>query len=75
MTGNFVLLNSLLRVHRSYYSTQYSLLIYGTIANESVGKLFIGGVIPGILMGIALMVLCYFIGQRRHYIGRKQSPP
>lgn len=47
------------------------LLIYGTIANESVGKLFIGGVIPGILMGIALMVLCYFIGQRRHYIGRE----
>src|SRR5690554_2978526 len=28
------------------------LLVYGTIANVSVGKLFIGGVLPGIIMGV-----------------------
>ncbi|SNT27284.1 C4-dicarboxylate transporter, DctM subunit [Anaerovirgula multivorans] len=47
------------------------LLVYGTIANVSVGKLFIGGVLPGIIMGIGLMIYSYFIGKKRHYIGRE----
>lgn len=49
------------------------LLVYGTLANVSVGALFIGGVIPGILMGIGLMIFCYFIGQKRHYVGREKA--
>lgn len=46
------------------------LLIYGVMANVSVGKLFIGGFVPGILMGLALMVLSYFVGKKRNYKGR-----
>lgn len=46
------------------------LLIYGVMANVSVGKLFIGGFVPGILMGIALMILSYFVGKKRNYKGR-----
>ena len=46
------------------------LLVYGTMANVSVGKLFIGGVFPGILMGISLIVYSYMIGKKRKYIGR-----
>jgi C4-dicarboxylate transporter DctM subunit len=49
------------------------LLVYGTLANVSVGALFIGGVIPGILMGIGLMIYCYFIGRKRHYVGREKA--
>lgn len=49
------------------------LLIYGVMANVSVGKLFIGGFVPGILMGIALMILSYFIGKKRNYKGRNQK--
>jgi len=49
------------------------LLVYGTLANVSVGALFIGGVIPGILMGIGLMIFCYFIGKKRHYVGREKA--
>ncbi len=49
------------------------LLVYGTLANVSVGALFIGGVIPGILMGIGLMIYCYFIGKKRHYVGRESA--
>jgi len=33
------------------------LLIYGTVANVSIEKLFIAGVIPGILVGLMIMVL------------------
>lgn len=47
------------------------LLIYGVLANVSVGDLFIGGFIPGILMGVGLMVYCYFIGKKRNYRGRE----
>jgi len=49
------------------------LLVYGTLANVSVGALFIGGVIPGILMGFGLMIYCYFIGKKRHYVGREKA--
>lgn len=46
------------------------LLIYGVMANVSVGKLFIGGFIPGILMGVGLMVYSYIVGKKRNYTGR-----
>lgn len=49
------------------------LLVYGTLANVSVGVLFIGGIIPGILMGIGLMIYCYIIGKKRHYVGREKA--
>jgi len=36
------------------------MVIYGAMAEVSVGRLFLGGFIPGVLMGLALMVLIYF---------------
>jgi len=33
--------------------------IYGAMAEVSVGRLFLGGVLPGLLMGLALMLLVY----------------
>jgi len=33
-----------------------SLIIYGTLSGTSIGKLFYGGVVPGVLIGIALIV-------------------
>jgi tripartite ATP-independent transporter DctM subunit len=42
-------------------------VIYGSIASVSIGALFIGGVIPGVFMGICLMVLTYFIAKKRNY--------
>lgn len=38
----------------------------------SIGKLFLAGVIPGILLGIALMVISYFLAVKRQY--RKEDP-
>ena len=42
-------------------------IIYGAMANVSVGALFLGGVVPGFIMGLALMVVVYFISVRRNY--------
>lgn len=48
------------------------LLVYGVMANVSVARLFIGGFLPGILMGLGLMVFVYFLGKKRNYIGREK---
>lgn len=36
------------------------MVMYGIIANESIGDMFSAGVLPGIISGLALMVYCYF---------------
>ncbi len=38
---------------------------YGVSLGASIGKLFVAGVIPGILMGLSLMALCYFVARRK----------
>ncbi|HSD52488.1 MAG TPA: TRAP transporter large permease [Candidatus Methylomirabilis sp.] len=43
------------------------LVLYGVLANVSVSKLFIGGIVPGVLMAIALMVLCGVYAAKRRY--------
>ena len=40
------------------------LIIYGTTANVSVGDLFIGGIFPGVFIGLLLMVASYVIARR-----------
>ncbi len=42
-------------------------VIYGGIAGVSVGRLFLGGIIPGMLMGLGLMVAVYFVAKKRNY--------
>lgn len=42
-------------------------VIFGALAGVSVGRLFIGGAIPGIVMGICLMVACYIVARQRNY--------
>lgn len=34
-------------------------IVYGVTANESIGKLFMAGVIPGLMLGFMLMVVTY----------------
>ena len=43
------------------------LIIYGSVASVSVDKLFMGGVMPGLLMGLLLMVLIYIYAIKRGY--------
>ncbi len=40
------------------------MVIYGVSADVSVGRLFIGGVIPGLLMGLSLMAMVAVIARR-----------
>lgn len=43
------------------------LVIYAVNANTSVGALFLGGVVPGILAGLALISIIVFIGKRQNW--------
>ncbi|SNT23268.1 TRAP transporter large permease [Antarctobacter heliothermus] len=43
------------------------MIIYGAAANVSIGKMFLGGIGPGLLMGVAMMALVSFISWRRSY--------
>lgn len=43
------------------------LIIYGSVASVSVAKLFMGGVLPGLLMGLALMILVFIFAVKRGY--------
>lgn len=38
-----------------------TLVVYGFLAEESVGRLFLGGALPGLLSGFALMVIIYLL--------------
>jgi tripartite ATP-independent transporter DctM subunit len=41
------------------------MVIYGVSADASIGKLFLAGVVPGVLMGVALMAMVAFIAPRQ----------
>jgi C4-dicarboxylate transporter DctM subunit len=42
-------------------------VIYGSLTSTSIGMLFLAGVIPGLLMGVYLMIACYLVARRRGY--------
>ncbi len=48
------------------------MIIYGVTADESIGKLFMAGIIPGLLIGFMLMAVTY-IGAKR--LGFKKQKP
>ena len=44
-------------------------VIYAVTVNCSTSDLFIAGIIPGVLMGLALMIACYVLSRINHYKG------
>ena len=47
------------------------LIMYATAANVSVQKMFFGGVIPGILLTVGLMVVAAVISHKKNYKGSR----
>lgn len=46
---------------------------FGVVTNVSIGALFMSGVIPGVLVGLALMIVVHIQATRHHYIGTEQK--
>jgi C4-dicarboxylate transporter DctM subunit len=49
------------------------MVIYGWIANQSVGKLLLAGAVPGVFVGLSLMLLCAWLAYRRDYVREKRA--
>lgn len=48
-------------------------VIYAVVVNTSISDLFIAGLLPGILMGIALMIVCVIVSKKEGYqVGGKR---
>ncbi|PIE54407.1 MAG: C4-dicarboxylate ABC transporter permease [Dethiosulfovibrio peptidovorans] len=45
------------------------MILYGTLTGVSIGALFMGGIIPGILVGLSLMFVAWKISRRKGYRG------
>ncbi|WP_448206964.1 TRAP transporter large permease [Azospirillum sp. sgz302134] len=43
------------------------MIIVGTLTGLSVGKMFMAGAIPGLLLGIGMMITVYILARRRNY--------
>lgn len=43
------------------------MIIFAGMANVSVGALFLAGIIPGILVGVGMMIFVYFLARKRNF--------
>jgi C4-dicarboxylate transporter DctM subunit len=46
-----------------------TMVVYGSIANTSIGDLFLGGFAPGILMGLSMCLVSWIISKKNGYLG------
>jgi len=45
------------------------MVMYGVSGSVSIGDMFIAGIIPGILVGIGLMIYTYYYSKKNNYLG------
>lgn len=51
------------------------LILYGYVGEVSIGRLFLAGVIPGLLMMSLLMVVAWLVGKKRNYVVKGAKKP
>jgi len=49
------------------------MIIYGVVGNVSIASLFIGGMIPGLLVGFIMALVAYVISKKRGYSGTEKA--
>jgi len=47
-------------------------VIWGIVAEQSIGKLFLSGIIPGLAIAIGLLAVCY-VHARRHHVPKQEK--
>lgn len=50
------------------------MVIYSSVANASIGALFLAGIVPGILIGCGQMVIIYYKSTKNNYKKNKRVP-
>lgn len=49
------------------------MIIFAGLTNASIGALFLGGIVPGILIGVSMMVFVYFMALKKGYPRSERS--
>jgi C4-dicarboxylate transporter DctM subunit len=52
-----------------------SMILYGLVANESVARLFLAGVVPGLLQALLLGIYVVLYSRRKNYVSDARLPP
>lgn len=51
------------------------LILYGYVGQVSIGKLFLAGIVPGVLMMLFLMVTAWLVARKRNYVAADAAKP
>jgi C4-dicarboxylate transporter DctM subunit len=49
------------------------MIVYGSISGVSIARMFMGGIIPGLLIGLALMAYSYWYARKHGYEGEARA--
>ncbi len=50
------------------------MIMFGVTSNTSVGNMFIGGILPGIFIGLSLMIWAYYYSKKKGFTGSGVKP-
>ena len=48
-------------------------IVFGVTADQSIGKLFMAGIIPGLMIGVMMMITTYFLAKRSGFKAAKAA--
>src|SRR5690625_74085 len=49
-------------------------VMYGVVGTVSIGSMFLAGIIPGIILGLSLMLVSFFVAKKEGYAGSGKIP-
>ncbi|HLR59251.1 MAG TPA: TRAP transporter large permease [Pseudogracilibacillus sp.] len=49
-------------------------VMYGVVGTVSIGSMFLAGIIPGLILGVSLMLISYFVAKKEGYSGTGEVP-
>lgn len=49
------------------------MIIFGSMTGASIGAMFLGGIVPGVLMGLSLMVIVSMVTKKRQYPSKPKA--
>lgn len=49
-------------------------VMYGVVGSVSIGSMFLAGIIPGIVLGLCLMITSYVVAKKNNYVGIGEMP-
>ncbi|WP_026699597.1 TRAP transporter large permease [Salibacterium aidingense] len=49
-------------------------VMYGVVGSVSIGSMFLAGILPGIILGLCLLIIAYAISKKNNYVGTGEAP-